>query len=214
VRRYAEWSVRSALASGADIRLNTEATRARIEAESPDVVLVAAGSEPFIPKIPGIDGENVLLAADIDLGRGTAGKRVVLVGAGLTGTETAVALARAGHGVTLIDALELEEIDARAAAPNSGVLRALAREAGVVVKTGLRAAEITGDGLLATDRGGAAVALPCDTVVLSMGVRPRVDLARSLAGIAAEVVVLGDCAAKSGNITSAVRDGFYAAMNI
>ena len=73
-----------------------------------------------------------------------------MIGAGLTGTETAVALAREGRDVTLVDMLSLEEIDRRALGSKSGLfyLSGLAEKAGVKVRTGLRAKEVTGEGLL------------------------------------------------------------------
>ncbi|SHI07983.1 2,4-dienoyl-CoA reductase [Sporobacter termitidis DSM 10068] len=217
VRRYAEWSVRTTERTpGLDIRKSTAATRALVESEKPDAVIVAVGSTPFVPNIPGIKGSNVCLAVDVDLGRAAVGKRVVLIGAGLTGTETAVVLAQDGHEVTLIDMLPLSEIDSRGGASSNvaAFLRRMSDEAGVKVITGLRAKEITKDAVVAEDMDGGRVTLPCDSVVLSMGVRPREDLIREFDGCADDVMVVGDCAAQAGNITSAVRDGFYAAMNI
>jgi 2,4-dienoyl-CoA reductase-like NADH-dependent reductase (Old Yellow Enzyme family)/thioredoxin reductase len=217
VKRYADWSVHTAeIAPGVTIKTDTEATRELIEAQSPDVVLIATGSAPFVPKIPGIDGKNVVLATDIDLGTKTAGERVVLIGAGLTGTETAVALAQSGHNVTLIDALELEEVDSKGLSSMSvtAVLRHMSAAVGVLVMTGLTATEIRPDCVVTTTREGVTVSLPCDTVVLSMGVRPVTALSEALRGIDAEVIGIGDCTVRAGNITSAVRDGFYAAMNI
>ena len=126
VRRYAEWSVRmTERTEGIELRLGTEATRERVLAEAPDALILAVGSEPLVPEIPGIHGENVVLAQDVDMGR-EVGKFVVLIGAGLTGTETACALAEAGHSVTVIDMLSLEEIDSRGSGSRSvaAVLRA------------------------------------------------------------------------------------------
>jgi NADPH-dependent 2,4-dienoyl-CoA reductase/sulfur reductase-like enzyme len=223
VRRYYEWSVRMTKATpGIDVRTGAEATRELVLAEKPDAVIVAVGSDPIVPDIPGLKAAggglsaNVCLAADVDLGRISVGKRVVLIGAGLTGTETAVALARDGREVTLIDTLSLEEIDSRGGAARSvtAVLRALARDAGVTVITGLPAREITPDAVIAEDASGAPVRLVCDSVVLSMGLRPRAALADAFKDCAADVFFAGDCARASGNITSAVLDGFYAAMNI
>jgi NADPH-dependent 2,4-dienoyl-CoA reductase/sulfur reductase-like enzyme len=170
----------------------------------------------FIPKIPGIERDSVCLATDVDLGRAKPGKRVVLIGAGLTGTETAVVLAQDGHEVTLIDMLTLQEIDGRGSAVRgvASFLRRMSDEAGVRVLTGLKAKEITKDAVVAEDMDGNAVTLPCDSVVLSMGVRPRRSVIREFEGCAEDVYVIGDCAVKAGNILSAVRDGFYAAMNI
>ena len=144
------------------------------------------------------------------------GEKVVLIGAGLTGTETAVALAEAGHSVTVIDMLPLNVIDSRGAASRSlvGVLRGRAQEAGVKVITGLKASEITEDSVRAVGDDGAEVTLGCDSVVLSMGVVPRSGTVRELEGCCDEVYVIGDCKNRAGNITSAVREGFYAAMNL
>lgn len=217
VRRYAEWSVRmTERTPGIDIRKGTTATRDLVINEKPDTVIVAVGSTPFVPSIPGIDNENVCLAADVDLGKKQVGKRVVLIGAGLTGTETAVILAQDGHDVTLIDMLSIEEIDGRGGASRNvaAFLRRMSDSAGVKVITGLKAKEITKDRIVAEDKDGQTVTLLCDSVVLSMGVRPREDVIKEFSGCADDVCIIGDCATKAGNILSAVRDGFYAAMNI
>ena len=223
VRRYAEWSVRmTERTPGIELRTGTEATRELVLREKPDAVIVAVGSAPFVPNIPGIraaDGsfsDNVCLAVDVDAGTATVGKRVVLIGAGLTGTETAVVLARDGHAVTLMDMLSLEEIDRRGSGSRTvaAYLRGMAAKAGVKVMTGLLAKEITKDGVAAKDGGGNTVFLPCDSVVLSMGMKPLEGLAKEFEGCADAVFTVGDCNLRAGNITSAVRDGFYAAMNI
>jgi 2,4-dienoyl-CoA reductase-like NADH-dependent reductase (Old Yellow Enzyme family)/thioredoxin reductase len=217
VRRYADWSVRMAKrAATIDIRTNTEATHALVLAEKPDAVIVAVGSAPFVPDIPGIRGANVCLATDVDLGRAAVGKRVVLIGAGLTGTETAVVLAQDGHEVTLVDMLSLQEIDSRGVGSKgvASYLRGMSSKAGVKVLTGLKAKEITPRSVIAEDEAGGLVTLPCDSIVLSMGVKPRESLVRQFEGCAEALYVIGDCASRAGNITSAVREGFYAAMNI
>jgi 2,4-dienoyl-CoA reductase-like NADH-dependent reductase (Old Yellow Enzyme family)/NADPH-dependent 2,4-dienoyl-CoA reductase/sulfur reductase-like enzyme len=216
VKRYAEWSIRmTERTPGVDIRKSTEATRELVMPEAPDAVVIAVGSEPLIPNIPGIHGDHVCLAVDVDMHKKEVGKTVVLIGAGLTGTETAVALAQDGHDVTMIDMLTLSEIDSRGSA-SAGVarfLRGMSDQAGVKVLTGLKAKEITNGAVLTEDQNGQILPLPCDSVVLSMGVKPRTGLAEELEGLG-EVFVIGDCARKAGNITSAVREGFYTAMNI
>jgi thioredoxin reductase len=94
------------------------------------------------------------------------------------------------------------------------MLRAMSDQAGVKVMTGLKCSEITQNSVIAVDADGKTVTFDCDSVVLSMGVRPRKAVAAEFDGTAYDVFYIGDCAAKAGNITSAVRDGFYAAMNI
>ena len=213
VRAYADWSVRMTLQNpDIDLRLGTEATRERVLAEHPDAVIVAVGSAPIVPPVEGIRGENVCLAQDIDRGLARPGKRVVIVGAGLTGTETAIALARAGHEVTVVDMLPLEAIRARERA----IWKAhrLAEDAGVRLVGGFCLKAVTPEGVAGEETGGGARSFACDTVALSLGVRPRRDVMDALADVCPEMYFAGDCAARQGNITSAVRDGFYAAMNV
>ncbi len=217
VRRYLDWSVRmTEKTPGIDIRLNTTATRAVVEAEHPDAVILAVGSDPFVPPVPGFDRENVVLATDVDQGKASVGQRVVLVGAGLTGTETAVALAQDGHDVTLVDMLSLEQIDSKgqASALITGTLRGMQMAAGIQTVTGVKAHAVTDEGLTVEHPDGSLQTLPCDTVVLSMGVRPRQAIVDELSGLVDATYVIGDCHSRAGNITSAVREGFFAAMNI
>ncbi len=191
VARYADWSVRmTERLENVEIRLSSEATPEAVKAENPDAVIVAVGSDQIVPEIPGISGDNVMLAVDVDMGMKKPGKKVVLVGAGLTGTETAVTLARQGHDVTLIDMLSIDEIDSRGNSSRSctSMLRRMAEEAGVETITGLRLTEVRDDGIFARDESGKNVFLPCDSVVLSMGVRARSQLAGSFDGTAKTVI--------------------------
>ena len=213
VRRYADWSERMTLRDkNIDLRLGVEATRERVLAEKPDALIIAVGSEPIVPRVPGVDGVNVCLASEIDRGLVKPGKRVVIVGAGLTGTETAISLAREGHEVTVIDMLSLAELRKREKAIGTAIQ--LASEAGVRFLEKHALASISADGIIALDESGAEVALACDTVALSLGVRPRTKVLEELEGLCEETYVVGDCNNRQGNITSAVREGFYAAMNV
>ena len=213
VRRYADWSVRMTMKNpDIDLRLGVEATRENVAAEQPDAVIVAVGSAPIVPPVEGVHGENVCLAQDIDQGFYQPGKRVVIVGAGLTGTETAITLAREGHEVTVMDMLPLDAIRARERA----IMKAhrMAEAEGVKFLGEFRLKSIGPAGITGEDRDGSVRELACDTVALSLGVRPRRDVMEALDGVCGEMYFVGDCALRQGNITSAVRDGFYAAMNV
>lgn len=215
VRRYGEWSVRmTERMEGIDIRLGIEATKELVEKEKPDAVIIAVGSEQIVPNVPGIDRENVVMAVDVDMGRAKVGQRVVLVGAGLTGSETAVMLAERGHKVTLIDMMLPEQIISRDR--NVGIVHRMALEKGVRIIGGLKLKEVSESGVTALDQEGKEIELPCDSVVISVGVRPRSSAAGKFLDICPETYVVGDCADgnKNGNIATAVRDGFFAAMNI
>jgi len=213
VRSYAAWSVRMTLRDkNITVRCGEKATRERVMAERPDALIIAVGSAPIVPPVKGINDPKVCLAMDIDLGKAKPGKRVVIVGAGLTGTETAVSLVREGHEVTVIDMLTMQELQSREKAIRTAQNLALAE--GVTFLEQYALDSVTENGLLAKDSAGDLHELPCDTVALSLGVRSRSAVVEELSGICEETYVIGDCNTRQGNITSAVREGFYAAMNI
>jgi 2,4-dienoyl-CoA reductase-like NADH-dependent reductase (Old Yellow Enzyme family)/thioredoxin reductase len=217
MKRYARWSVRSVQRlPEVTVRLGTPATREAIAAEAPDAIIIAVGGEQIIPPVPGIDSPKVAFAVDADQGTIEVGKHVVIVGAGLTGTETAVYLAREGHMVTQIDMLRLADIDATIETSRniSAAIRYYAQEAGVVVHEQTRLLEITHNGVLVSDKNNETREIPCDTVLLSVGVRARWEQVEELTGLAKQTYVVGDCNQKAGNVTKAVREAFYAAQNV
>ena len=145
----------------------------------------------------------------------SVGKKVVLAGAGLTGTETALTLAKQGHDVTVIDMQTVAEIDRNGLAGilTYATLRGMAAQAGVLMREKVKLVEVTDDGVIIEKEDGATETLLCDTVVLSLGVKPNCQAIEALTGLVADTTIVGDCT-KPGNITSAVREGFYAALNI
>jgi 2,4-dienoyl-CoA reductase-like NADH-dependent reductase (Old Yellow Enzyme family)/NADPH-dependent 2,4-dienoyl-CoA reductase/sulfur reductase-like enzyme len=217
LKRYRDWSIRTVEQDEAiEVHLNTPATREAVVAQEPDALIIAVGGEQVIPPVPGIDKDKVALAVDADLGEVDLGKRILIVGAGLTGTETAVHLAQNGHEVTQIDLLALEDIDDTVEISRiiSSMIRMMAAEAGVTVFERTQLSEVTDTGALVKDASGDMREIPCDTVLLSVGVRPRSPQVQDLAGLVEQTFIVGDCNTKAGNITKAVREGFYAALNV
>jgi 2,4-dienoyl-CoA reductase-like NADH-dependent reductase (Old Yellow Enzyme family)/thioredoxin reductase len=108
---YTEWIQRETALLVPDIRLNTEATAEAVQAENPDVIIVATGSVPAVPPIPGIGNPNVFGVLDVDGGRVKfpAGSKIVVCGGGLSGSESALGLAMEGHDVKIVDQLPLDE---------------------------------------------------------------------------------------------------------
>ena len=214
IKSYREWAVHMVEKDpNIQIYLGKEGTKKEIQKFQPDALILALGSKPFVPDIPGIHGQNVVLAEDVDTGSVSCGKKVVVAGAGLTGTETAVSLAMEGHDVTIIDMLTLSEIDSKgnASLVNTAMLRAMMGQQGVKVLEQVKLLEISPEKVICQNSEGKCLELPCDTVVLSMGMRARTT--EELTGIVKDTYVVGDCKAV-GNITSSVRDAFYAAVNI
>lgn len=81
-----------------DIRLsmNTCVDEALIDSEKPDHVIVATGAKPLTPPVPGVDGPNVVQAWDVLENKVHTGQKVVIIGGGAVGVETALFLAEKG----------------------------------------------------------------------------------------------------------------------
>ncbi len=90
---------------GVEIRYNTPATVEVLKELDPYAVFVAQGAVPIVPKsIPGIDGEKVLTCADVLSGKANLqGKKVAVVGSGMTGIETAHLLAADKNHVSIFE---------------------------------------------------------------------------------------------------------------
>lgn len=65
-----------------EVKLSTKASIDTIRSEGVDVVIVASGSTPIIPKIPGVENDYVFTAEDVLMNRKTVGKKVVVIGGG------------------------------------------------------------------------------------------------------------------------------------
>ena len=96
--------VRAVESSGIDLRTGSEATIEEIIAVKPAKVIIATGSTPIIPAIPGL--ENPLTAEEVLTGTSETGQRVLILGGGLVGIELAEKLAGDGREVVVVELLE------------------------------------------------------------------------------------------------------------
>jgi NADPH-dependent 2,4-dienoyl-CoA reductase/sulfur reductase-like enzyme len=153
-----------------------------------DALVLATGAAPIQPPIPGLDQPGVFVLRELTDGQvlkqhlaEAQPTRAVIVGAGYIGMEMAEALRGRGLAVTVVERMDqvVPGFDPVIAAL---VADALGRH-GVSVETGVTVQtveEAGGDGLrVRTDRGP----LSTDLVLVAVGIRPRVGLARS-AGVA------------------------------
>jgi pyruvate/2-oxoglutarate dehydrogenase complex dihydrolipoamide dehydrogenase (E3) component len=215
MKQYLDWAIRATMdAPNIKVKLSTEATLKRVKSEKPDAVIIAGGAVPLIPCIPGIDRENVVSAGDVDMDKAKVGGRVVVAGAGLTGSETALYLAQQGKKVTLIDMLSLEQIDANAPFVDSRTLRNMLQELKVDIITEVKLEAVTDTVAVVADKNGKKTEIPCDTVILALGVQPREEVVAIFADIAPDIKVIGDCHNQRGNLYSATSEGFFAAIEL
>ena len=196
--------------AGVEIRLNTEVTKEYAEKEQADALIVAVGSLPLVPPIPGLDGENVVVVNNYYLEKDKVGSEVVVFGGGLAGCECAIHLGMEGKNVHLG-----ERRDALAPDANVRHRPLLLQEIDkyVTVHTGYKGLEVTKEGILCEDKKGEKHLVPGTSVICALGQRSRIDVVNELQDAAPFVRVIGD-AAKVSTITNAVYWGYHAALDI
>lgn len=148
-------------------------------------LLIAAGGSPIAPPIPGSDRPGVFFMNTMDDARRAKGwlkhnKRAVVVGAGLTGLKTAEALVELGQEVTIVE-LAPRVLSMALDETASEVVRQALVDSGVdvlteVQLTGIEGSEDSNDVAFAALNTGERIA--CETVFLTIGVKPRVDIVR------------------------------------
>ncbi len=194
---------------GVDVRLNHEATVDSVLALRPDAVIVATGSDPLVPGIPGAAGRNVLNAGDVLTGARPVGDRVVIVGGGATACEVGEYLQEKGKSVTL---LEMQPVIGADIGPkNRWVIIDRMVKARVRMEAGATVAEITDKGVRIVRKGKYHEFFEADTVVVAVGMKAVDALARALEGRGPEIIRVGDCV-RPGDIRHAIEDGFMAAL--
>ena len=189
---------------------NTVVDRAFAQNLAPDAIVVATGASPIVPKVPGIDKAHVMGAVDAYGHTDSIGERVVMIGGGLVGVETALYLADAGKQVTVV---EMTPVAAREANRlHAEALRLAIKERNVTVLTNTKCVRIEDDGVV-VEMGGTTSTLPADSVVYCVGMRSNSDPYAQLYDCAPEVYRVGDCI-KPGTVREAILTGYYTAAEI
>jgi NAD(P)H-dependent nitrite reductase large subunit/NAD(P)H-dependent nitrite reductase small subunit len=201
-----------------------------------DALVLATGSAPFVPPIPGIDKPGVFVYRTIeDLEAISAwasrpgSSRAVVIGGGLLGLEAAKATVDLGletHVVEHGDRLMPRQVD-----ETGGALLTRAIESiGVHVHTSMRTQEVYGSDCVGGLLFEGAVRLDTDMIVVSAGIRARDDLGRefgltvgerggivvddTLATSDPHVFAIGECAQHAGTIYGLVGPGYEMAETL
>lgn len=150
-----------------------------------DRIVIASGSEPVVPPIPGVDLPGVV-TSDGALAITTLPQRVLIVGGGVIGVEFAQIFNDFGCKVTVVEKLErlVSEEDAEVA----GVLQRALAQGGVEIVTGAAVASIgrqRSELVVQVAEPGGNRTVSVDLVLVAVGRRPRIrDLGLERAGIA------------------------------
>ena len=195
---------------GIEAHVGCTVTPELVSEVKPDAVVVATGSVPMVPDIPGVQRPNVSLAIDVLAGRKEVGERTAVIGGGQVGCETADFLVTIGKKVTILEMLHDLAMDMGPLARK--VLMGRLREMNVGIHTNTTAQEITDRGVLGrTD--DKIIRFDAESVIIATGYRSNDEMAKQLAGKITELYVIGDCS-QPRKVHDAIQEGFRVGLKI
>ncbi len=196
-----------------DVKLNTRATPEMVQAEGFDMVISALGASPAKPPIPGLDKPHVMVATESMIHPETVGHNVVVIGGGEVGVEAGMNLAQKGHEVTVLEMTHMLAPESTAIHYYSMFKDAWEKLPGFhsVVKATVTAVE--DDRVTYLDAEGVEHAIPCDSVVISLGMRAKTDEALAFSSTADRFAIIGDCK-KPATVQQAMRQAYAVAHSI
>jgi 2,4-dienoyl-CoA reductase (NADPH2) len=228
-----------AAAGVAEVRMGVTVDEAFLDRERPDAVILATGAEEWAPPLDGADLPHVVGAWDVLRDRVQTGPRVVIIGGGAVGVETALFLAEKGtlsgdmvrfllinraepledlydlatrgvKDVTLVEMLDRIGPDI-GRSTRWGMLQDLERHhVKTLAKT--RARAITPTTVVVEDATGTRE-IPADSVVLALGSRSRNPLEVPVRGRGLPYQIIGD-ARKVAKAMDAIHEGFEAGARL
>ena len=194
------------------IELNTSTKQIKLEdgeVRNYDKLVIATGSDCFVPFIKGVQRDNVVKVRHLDDVAKIkellkTSKRALVIGGGILGLEAAWQMKKAGLEVVVLEmlpALMLRQLDET----TSAKLRSLAEAKGIEVQTSVKITEITGQGKLADgillDDGRK---FDGDLVIISAGIAANSDIAKK-AGITVNRAIV-----VNANMETSVKDVYAA----
>lgn len=206
---FRKYLVTGMVRSGVKVQLETEVDADLVAEVKPDALVLAIGAKPRGLNILGMGNENVVPAEKAITGEVSVGQRVLVIGGGMVGLETAERLAQLGKTVELIARSELATDFSLF---NRSALLHNVAMAGVITHTHANVEEITPLGVK-VKIGGESRLFDVDTIVLAIGSDTDDSLVNSLREAVQEIHVIGD-ANGHARFREAIEEGHRIARSI
>ena len=204
------WYERALKNTDVRVHMNTEIDD--IESLAADAVVVAIGAEARTLPVPGV--ERALTAIDFLDGNQECGENIVIIGGGLTGCEIAYELALRGKKPVIVEATE-NIIGARGICmANSSMLKELLRYHKVPVHASSTVTSID-EKMVTVNTPDGSLALPADTVILSVGYTPNRRFAENTdrKKNRKKIFFVGDCD-RVGSLKTVIKQAYETVQKI
>lgn len=195
---------------GVAVKVNNEATAQSPELRGADAVILATGADPLLPDIPGVEEKNVVTALDVLAGKKDVGDRVLIVGGGMVGCETAEHLTGKGKHVTLLEMLDRMAMD-MGPTLRWRLLKRL-KDSGARLETGVKVIGIGENGVEAL-RKEEIEFFQADDIILAVGMKSNDTLAHELKSKVPVLYRVGD-SLEPRKMGEALQEAFHAAAKL
>ncbi len=182
-----------------------------LEKGKPDVLLLATGARPSLPPIEGVGALAVFSPGEALSSPDKLGPKVLIIGGGGIGAETADFLSEKGKAVTLVEMREGIALDLVGHLQH--FLNMRLKEKNVQILTATKVLRFEPSGVWVEDAKGIRKLGGFDSVVAAVGGKPDNDLATALKGKVPEIFVVGD-AAQPREVLEALLEAEEAAIKI
>ncbi len=209
LKDFIDWEILQCQKAGVVIKFNTTITPDSKELEEADRIILALGGVPFTPSIPGVEHSIEVCISHLlpDL---VKGDNIVVAGGGLAGCDAALDLAMDGKHVTIIEMQK--ELCPNELIDNRNPLMFRLEDNGVNQITSTKILEIQPNGVKVSGVNGEEF-IEADTVITAFGTKPNNAYVKAICDKYPTTQVVGDCV-RPGQVSTAVREGFFAAYSL
>ncbi|MDF2569606.1 MAG: NADH:flavin oxidoreductase/NADH oxidase, partial [Sporomusa sp.] len=213
VRELNAWYQQELDTLNVTVETGTEVTADWLKQMNADIIVLAVGATPVVPKVRGIENPMVMTSLEALEHAEKVGKKVVVIGGGLVGCEMALEYAQEGKEVTIVEALDaILSASIPSPIPNRQMLHDLFEHHNVNILTGHKLAAVK-DGKVVLETEAGSKEIDTDSVVLAVGFKPVKSMVSELRDSKAVIYEIGD-GRQIGTIMKAIWDGYEIANNI
>lgn len=214
IKEFREWEKTQLAKKGVEVRLGIRADLETIRKQNPDIVVLATGGKPIIPDVLGIE-KGITVDKILSGSYGLTNEKVVIIGGGVVGCETALYLVEKGNKITMLEMLGdyasdagmlyymhlHEKLGGRVELPLEETV-----EDKVEIRTSVTTKKIDNNQVvIETDKGTESIYF--DDLVIACGYERNRELENILRETDTRYIVIGD-AKEPREIAQAVKEGF------